>query len=373
MNKKLLATVVSLALSQGAWAGGSDDSTTIGQVIQAMAGMPGPNTPSLNPMPSMNTSTSSVVIQLPQSMIRASDGLPMVQRDDAGDIPVPVGNTPVNGGGTTGGTTAGAAVVTAVTATAKQTYEMFQPSSGPAVPNMLTLSSVTSAEGHVLTSSEASPGTGTTINSATDAANYVATTNGVLFHSDPATGIYWGFVEGANPDSNGLYVDAGKHYIFGPPVTNMPTSGTATYAFVGSTAPSITVAGNASSGGGSGNSFTSGNFTANFSAQTLTTPTMVMNFPSSVASNIPPVTLTIASGQTIAYGGASTAQPIAVTCTTGCSGAVSGAMNSRFTGNGASGLAVSITAYGGAVPVTMGGTTNSYPLSAAVVAAYKKQ
>lgn len=300
--------------------------------------------------------------ELPQIAPRSSTGTPTLPKAGPGGTVV---IAPV-GGDTT-------PAVTAVTARAFQTYSMYtDPGTGASVPNLQTLVPNTSAAAQVFSSAEASEGTGTTITSAADAAAHIASTQGVYFHTDAATGIYWGYQDGANPDANGMNVDGGKHYIFGPPVTNMPTSGTATYAFLGSTVPSITVANSTSSGSGSGNSFTSGNFTANFSAQTLTTPAMAMNFANN--GQIPAMSLNIAAGQTISYGGANTAQNIAITCSGGCTAPVAGNINTRFTGNGASGLAVAITAYGGAVPVTLSnGASITTPLTAAVVAAYKKQ
>lgn len=388
MNKKVIAAAMVMALGSGAWAaegapvyGGNADSTNV--YIPSLQWTPGTQTggglanwspydpPGMREFlaPIEGPIVSNFVPASPELQIQSSDGQPVVTQIGSGGEPVP--GTISAGSTFTPGTGGQPAVLTAVSATASQSYSLYV-SGGITAPNMQTFFPNSSAEVGSFTSAEASPGGGVTINNALDAANYIATTKGVTFDNDPATGIYWGYAAGVGPDGYGLLVDAGKHYLFGPPVTNMPTSGTATYTLVGNTTPSITVAGNVAAGDSTGNTFTSGNFTANFSAKTLTTPAMTMNFPAQGGGNpVPTITLSIPAGQTITYG-TGAPQGLNVTCTAGCSG-VSGNINTSFTGSGASGLGVAITANGGSVPVTLSsGTTLNSPISASVVAAYKK-
>lgn len=203
-----------------------------------------------------------------------------------------------------------------------------------------------------------------TINSAADIYNYALQNpeNGSAGH-DPATGIYWVY---APAQSNAA---TGDHFLFGPALSNMPTSGTASYVYAGGTQPTLTVAGNNAYGSSTGASFTASNLVANFSAQTLTnTNAMVMSFPAT--SSTPAASFTIAAGQTFAYGSSAN---INVSCSGACTGMAGGVINSRFTGNGASGLGVAINTWGsnGVAPVANGQPVVN--MSASVVAAYRKQ
>ena len=137
----------------------------------------------------------------------------------------------------------------------------------------------------------------------------------------------------------------------------MPTSGIATYAYVGGTSPTDTQ--------GRTGTFSGSNLTVNFGTQQITnTSAMTMSF--GAAGSAPVTSFTFAANQTWSIG-SNSYQPISAVCTTGCSGgSASGFTNGRFFGNGATGLAAAIAVSG----VTVGGQSG---YSAGTTAVFAKQ
>lgn len=168
-----------------------------------------------------------------------------------------------------------------------------------------------------------------------------------------AANAYWTYEVPSATDGPNHF---GWHYAWGDPVTNMPTSGIATYAFVGATNPTDTM--------GRTGSFTGSNLTVNFTSQQITNlSAMQMNFASTQTA--PTTTIVFPANQTWAIG-SNTYQPMASTCLAGCTaGSQTYAYtNGQFVGSGASGLTAAIA---------VNATVNNQQYAAGNVAVFAKQ
>ena len=181
-----------------------------------------------------------------------------------------------------------------------------------------------------------------------------ARAQGYAVSYNAAAGVYWTYEAADSSDPANHF---GWHLAWGDPVTNMPTSGIATYAYVGGTSPTDTL--------GRTGAFSGSNLTVNFGTQQITnTSAMTMSF--GAAGSAPVTSFTFAANQTWSIG-SNSYQPISAVCTTGCSGgSASGFTNGRFFGNGATGLAAAIAVSG----VTVGGQSG---YSAGTTAVFAKQ
>lgn len=163
-----------------------------------------------------------------------------------------------------------------------------------------------------------------------------------------SAGIYWAYEQPDASDGAGHF---GWHSGWGDPVTNMPTSGIASYAYVGGTSPTDSL--------GRTGTFTGSTLSVNFSTQQITNlSAMQMNFTGGPGAT----TITFAANQTWSIG-SQTNQPIAATCSAGCTISYA-STNGQFTGNGASGLAASIA---------VAGTVSAQAYAAGTVAVFAKQ
>ncbi len=160
--------------------------------------------------------------------------------------------------------------------------------------------------------------------------------------SDPAAGVYWAYQSADTTQVN----DYGFHGAWGYAATNLPTSGTATYAYVGSTTPTLKYAGTVYSG-----TFTGANVLVSFSAMTATVSGN-MNWNWAVPSTAA-YTVTLGQNSVFSLNGGQTSL-VGSSCNPTCSVGIEGA----FFGAGGTGAAASFAfnfnngvAYGGNVVV----------------------